>query len=133
IKGCNHDKAQALSRCVSNVSFSREVGRSPQIMKNRCITAGTILLVLFCCHALSSVVHAQFLVKNNYVAAIVEPQTGWITIRKSPGTLQDPILSYPQKSFLSIMIGDKIYTNNNVGVNIGTDPRLGGMLQNGVN
>lgn len=70
---------------------------------------------------------------NQYVCGIVEPLTGLVTIRINPGLNTSPILSFPQKSFLSVMIGDRIFTNNNVGTNIASDPRFGGLLQKGVN
>src|SRR5689334_6476981 len=76
---------------------------------------------------------AQQKTGNQYVTAIIDPNNqGLITIRKSPGTNFDPILSYPQKSFASIMVGDKIFTNNHTGSNISGDPRFGGFLDNGV-
>src|SRR6187402_1699008 len=63
---------------------------------------------------------------QSHVTAIIDPNNqGLITIRKFPGTNLDPILSYPQKSFISVMVGDKIYTNNHTGSNISGDPRFG--------
>lgn len=79
--------------------------------------------------------HAQTKVtdKKGYVTATIDPNNqGLITIRRAPGTNLDPILSYPQKSFLSVMVGDRIFTNNKTGTNIGNDPRFGGYLDNGI-
>ncbi len=79
--------------------------------------------------------HAQLKIsdRGRHVTAIIDPNNqGLITIRKWPGTNLDPILSYPQKSFASIMVGDKIFTNNHTGGNISGDPRFGGFLDNGV-
>ncbi len=62
-------------------------------------------------------------VSNAHVGATVETLTGRVTIRQSPGSPTSPQLSYPEKSFLAILWGDKILTNNNVGVNLSGDTR----------
>lgn len=87
---------------------------------------------LLCCVCVTSG-FSQLKTGNEYVTAIVDPNNqGLITIRRAPGTNLDPILSYPQKSFVSIMVGDKIFTNNHTGQNVSNDPRFGGFLDNGV-
>jgi hypothetical protein len=92
-------------------------------------TRNAIILLCIVC---ASPIFAQLTTGNTFVTAIVDPNSlGLITIRKSPGTLTSPILSFPQKSFVSIMVGDRIFTNNHTGFQISDDPRFGGFLDNG--
>lgn len=67
---------------------------------------------------------------NEFVAAVVAD--GFITIRQAPGTGDAPYLSSNGKSFLAVMIADKVYTNNMTGYNIDDDPRLGEQLGTGL-
>lgn len=60
---------------------------------------------------------------NVHVGATVETLTGRVTIRLSPGSPSSSTLSYPEKSFLSVLWNKDIYTNNNVGVNLSGDLR----------
>jgi hypothetical protein len=90
-----------------------------------------ISLILF--SAVSSVSSQVLKTGNTYVSATIEALTGLVTIRLAPGTNFDPILSYPQKSFVYVMVGDRIFTNNNIGLHVTDDPRYGGFLSDGVN
>ncbi len=89
--------------------------------------------VLLCCVYVTPGLAQLKVSDGKYVTAIIDPNNqGLITIRVRPGTNLDPILSYPQKSFISIMVGDKIFTNNHTGAHIASDSRFGGFLDNGV-
>src|SRR5688572_1519596 len=90
------------------------------------------LSLLFLCE----LVHAQnytLSTFNKYVIATVEAGTGYIGIAIPPPGAQAPRLSYYGKSFLSVNINGRIFTNNNIGINIQTDPRFAGYLTNGIN
>jgi hypothetical protein len=91
-----------------------------------------ICITLLACIFAGSV-FAQLKTGNKYVTAIIDPNNqGLITVRLSPATNLDPILSYPQKTFVTIKLGDKIFTNNHTGQHITDDPRFGGFLDNGL-
>jgi hypothetical protein len=52
---------------------------------------------------------------KKYVTAIVDQGTGWVTIRQFPGTVFNPSLTFPQKSFVTFQLnGNRFYTNNSV-------------------
>ncbi len=90
-------------------------------------------VILCCVYLTPSFSQLKVSDRGQHVTAIIDPNNqGLITIRRYPGTNLDPILSYPQKSFVYIMINGKIFTNNHTGSNISGDPRFGGFLDNGV-
>ncbi len=70
---------------------------------------------------------------NKYVLAKVEAGSGYISISIPPPGPQAPRLSYDGKSFLTVNINGRIFTNNNIGTNIQTDSRFAGYLTNGIN
>ena len=61
--------------------------------------------------------HASHSTGNQFVSAVVEDGPGWIWFRR-----ENPhaILSFQNKSFLSLKIGSKVYSNNNVANAAGT-------------
>lgn len=90
----------------------------------------TPLVLLFSLLAALPVFSQALSTSNQYVSARVESMSGLVTISAiSPNAP----LTGAQKSFLYVMVGDRIFTNNNVGVNIQTDPRFGGLLLDGAN
>ncbi len=90
----------------------------------------TPFILLFSLVAAMPVFSQALSTGNQYVTARVESMSGLVTIRAIG--VNAP-LTGAQKSFLYVMVGDRIFTNNNVGVNIQTDPRFGGLLLDGAN
>jgi hypothetical protein len=72
-------------------------------------------------------------VENKYVRAVVEVGSGYIGISIPPAGPSAPLLSFYQKSFLTVNINGRIYTNNVIGMNVQNDPQFAGILTNGIN
>lgn len=70
---------------------------------------------------------------NKYVKAWVQPGTGllWLTIPPDGPTA--PLLSFKEKSFLTVNLNGRIYTNNQTGVNRESHPQFAGYLTGGYN
>ncbi len=89
----------------------------------------TLVSIFFLCLA-TNVFAQPEVTSNEFVAAVVDE--GLITIRQAPGTGDAPYLTFAGKSFLAVMIADKVFTNNTTGSNIDEDPRLGEQLSSGL-
>lgn len=64
--------------------------------------------------------YAQLITRNQFIVGYVEDGTGSVHVMLPPGQLGlDPNLTFFQKSFFSCLIGSKVYSNKNVGFNLG--------------
>jgi hypothetical protein len=73
----------------------------------------SVLCIIF----MASSVFAQSLTTGHkYVTAIVDPGQGWVQVKLWPGKPLDGTLSYSKKSFVTFLVGETLFTNNDVGL-----------------
>jgi hypothetical protein len=72
-------------------------------------------------------------VQNKYVMAKVQQGTGLLWVVLPPGLASDPKLSFQEKSFLTVNVNGRIFTNNRTGMYLQNHPSFAGYLVNGIN
>ncbi len=81
-----------------------------------CLKWFSSMVLLLLIAGMSSLSVAQnFSTSNQFIFANVVQGTGIIQVLLPPGTGTSPQLSFPNKSFFSCLIGNQVYTNNDVG------------------
>ncbi len=81
------------------------MNRSPRLVR----------ILAFFAVIVPSVLQAQYSTANRFIFASVQQGTGRVQVMLPPGSLVDPSLSFPDKSYFSCTINGYIYTNNDQG------------------
>lgn len=99
------------------------------------LSRGWIWVCLLCCCfcATSYAQNLTLTTQNRYVIATVEAGSGCIGLTLPPGGPAAARLSYYPKSYVTVNVNGRMFTNNNVGINIQNQPQFAGYLSNGVN